>query len=602
MRRAIFSVVLALFALVAVLSFPQEASVQQEELFFSETSFFIRIPKFIEYFRARGGVRTFGFPISRDFQLLGFRVQFFQRHVLQIDGRGNVTILNLLGSDLMPFTSINGAVLPGVDPQLTASAPPVGTPNYDTAIIDFVRQNAPNEFQGLPVNFLDTFLNTVRPEDISPSGQIDPAILPLINLEIWGVPISRAAPDPNNQDFVYQRYQRNLMHFDRGKKVTQGLLLAQFFKAMITGKGLPPDLDQQARGSRFYKQWNNDMPNGLNRPNELPDTNMKGAFDTEFPPGMPTPTPTPTNTPTFTPTPGTPTPTPIALGPNCNFDGEIIFVPQTPVAGNVLTITVTAGTSYNSVKLVGPGSPHFIGAGSGGRGFVWQWRALVQETGLFNYDFFINDSQLCVTGFVNPGGATPIPGATATPTLPPPPAITSVLPSAGARPGDAVTISGNNFGSSQGAVGGIVIVGGQVATVSSWANNLIVAVVPVNVTTGASTINVVSSGQSSNAFSYTILPPPTPTATATPVVAQIASISPPTGAPQGTFITISGNNFGGTSNVVFIGSVQVAPTSWTNTSIVVVVPAATIVPDGPTQIRVQPSGGPLSAPFDYTIL
>ncbi|HZU05133.1 MAG TPA: hypothetical protein VFB73_04105 [Chloroflexota bacterium] len=243
--------------------------------FFPETRFSIRNDAFWEYFNARGGVRTFGFPISREFQFLGFPVQFFQRHIMQLWADGSVHTLNLLDPELMPYTRINGSVFPDVDETMKNRTPAVGSPNYASAIAEFVRQNAPEEWNNLPVRFWTTFRTTV------PGSEEDPDLGPLMNLEIWGAPISPPAFDPTNFGFVYQRYQRGIMHFDAACMCTQGLLLAEWFKTVITGEGLPPDLDAQARGSRYYLQYNNARENGLNRPAELPATNMRFAFEPE---------------------------------------------------------------------------------------------------------------------------------------------------------------------------------------------------------------------------------------------------------------------------------------------------------------------------------
>src|SRR6266540_1662474 len=71
--------------------------------FFSQTGFRVDNDRFWEYFQLRGGVRTFGYPISRTFSFLGFTVQFFQGHIMQLqaDGR-SVATMNLLQEGLMP--------------------------------------------------------------------------------------------------------------------------------------------------------------------------------------------------------------------------------------------------------------------------------------------------------------------------------------------------------------------------------------------------------------------------------------------------------------------------------------------------------------------
>ena len=60
------------------------ASAQTDPRFFSQTNFRIDNDAFWDFFQHRGGVRTFGYPVSRQFQLDGFPVQIFQREVMQL--------------------------------------------------------------------------------------------------------------------------------------------------------------------------------------------------------------------------------------------------------------------------------------------------------------------------------------------------------------------------------------------------------------------------------------------------------------------------------------------------------------------------------------
>ncbi|HEX9015448.1 MAG TPA: hypothetical protein VF960_05520, partial [Chloroflexota bacterium] len=148
--------------------------------------------------------------------------------------------------------------------------------------MDFVRANAPDEWEGLPVGFLQTFLSTVRYEDAYPSGEGHPELMPLMNLEIWGVPISKPAFDPNNHNFVYQRFQRGIMHFDASTgATTQRLLIGDYFKGVMTGQNIPADLDEAAAGGPFYRQYDRSRPMHLARPAELPDTDLTDAFEPE---------------------------------------------------------------------------------------------------------------------------------------------------------------------------------------------------------------------------------------------------------------------------------------------------------------------------------
>src|SRR6185312_11283707 len=112
--------------------------------------------------------------------------------------------------------------------------------------------NAPDTFQGQPVNFGQTFFTTVSPQQ---AGTTDPNLIALFDLEIWGAPISQPAPDPGNSNFIYQRFQRGIMHYAVGQG-TRGILLADYLKQIIIGAklpggsanpNLPQDLQQQAQ-------------------------------------------------------------------------------------------------------------------------------------------------------------------------------------------------------------------------------------------------------------------------------------------------------------------------------------------------------------------
>jgi N-acetylmuramoyl-L-alanine amidase len=247
---------------------------------FPQTRYRIDLDAFWDYFQKRGGVRAFGYPVSKTFVLSGMKVQIFQRQVLQERSDGGVQLLNLLDDRLMPYTHLNGSVVPAPDPALTAAAPQPDQPDYNDQAIQFVRDNAPDTFDGEPVNFQKTFFSTISPQDAYPGGV--PAggadLLPGFNLELWGLPTSLPAHDPTNANFVYQRFQRGVMHYDKGCGCTQGLLLADYFKALLTNRNLPSDLAGEAKGSALFNQWAPGQANGLARPNDLPGANLKDAF------------------------------------------------------------------------------------------------------------------------------------------------------------------------------------------------------------------------------------------------------------------------------------------------------------------------------------
>jgi len=155
----------------------------------------------------------------------------------------------------------------------------------------------------------------------------------------------------------------------------------------------------------------------------------------------------------------------------------------------------------------------------------------------------------------------------------PPPSVTTLSPATGAV-GTAVTISGANFGTTQGS--SVVQFNGTVAAPSSWSNTSIVVPVPAGATTGPVVVTVNS--VASNSVGFTIpIPIPAP---------SLTSLSPTTGA-VGTAVTISGANFGATqgSSVVQFNGTSTTPSSWSNTSIVVPVPAGAT--SGPVVVTVN---------------
>jgi hypothetical protein len=145
------------------------------------------------------------------------------------------------------------------------------------AVLGYIRAAAPDTFAGQPVNFFTTFVSTVP--GVDPAA--DPDLAALVNLEVWGFPTSAPQVDPNNAGFVYQRFQRGIMHYDATTGVTRGILLADWLKALLTGRGLPPDLESQAvgTGSRFRRQYCPASVLSLCRPNDLPGTDLNTAFE-----------------------------------------------------------------------------------------------------------------------------------------------------------------------------------------------------------------------------------------------------------------------------------------------------------------------------------
>ena len=229
-----------------------------DERYFSQTGYRIDDDTVWAFFNQYGGIQTFGFPTSRMMTFLGCPVQMFQRQMIQVCQGQGAALINLLDPEIFPYTKVNGSTFPSPDPTLKANTPPVSSPTYSTDIVTFVNQNVPGTFAGQPVNF-NQYFNTQG------------------GLTIWGAPISQPAPDPANGNFIYQRFQRGIMHYIAGTG-TESVLLADYLKAIMMRQNVPPDLLAQAQDSPYLQSYCPGNPLWLCRPNQLPGTDLTFAF------------------------------------------------------------------------------------------------------------------------------------------------------------------------------------------------------------------------------------------------------------------------------------------------------------------------------------
>ena len=237
---------------------PTAPPIVHDDRYFTQTGYRIDNDQIWAFFNQFGGIGAFGFPTSRTVAFLGCPVQFFQRQLIQICPTQGAALINILDPEIFPYTRVNGSVFPGPDPVMKANTPQVSDPMYAQKITQFVIDNVPNTWNGLPVNFLQTF-NTLG------------------GLTIWGAPISQPAPDPTNANFVYQRFQRGIMHFI-APSTTESILLADYLKAIILNQNVPPDLLQDSRESRYFNQYCPGQPLWLCRPADLPGTDFTFGF------------------------------------------------------------------------------------------------------------------------------------------------------------------------------------------------------------------------------------------------------------------------------------------------------------------------------------
>ena len=146
------------------------------------------------------------------------------------------------------------------------------------------------------------------------------------------------------------------------------------------------------------------------------------------------------------------------------------------------------------------------------------------------------------------------------------PAMDSVTPDSAAE-GTVVTIVGENFGPSIGALQGTsgVSFNGVWASASSWSDTEIRVAVPPGSATGSVVVTV--SGQASDGVEFTV----TGTGGSGPA---IGTVSPALG-PEGTVVTVRGGTFGPLADMgrVSFNGVWATASSWSDTEIRVAVPA-----------------------------
>ncbi|MDQ6669732.1 MAG: hypothetical protein M3069_03090, partial [Chloroflexota bacterium] len=308
----------------------------------------------------------------------------------------------------------------------------------------------------------------------------DESQLPAFALELWGLPTSLPTSDPLNTDFVYQRFQKGIMHYSRATGLTQGLLLGDWLKRIMVGVDLSPDIGADVRHSRFFAQYAPSRPLALDRPNDLPDTSLAQAFRADtlsaagqmqpeptLPPsvaqtatavaltvtaitatqtsfqGTQTPSPVPsaqlgltqtavalTQTAAAlasTPAAGqlTPSPTPVTavssvpvVNVGCMGDEQLWFTPRKPNVGTHVDISVTSQRHHDarSMRLTGPIDAGPVTEHLGPLGFVWTWTIVPTVQDFYDWTFYADGLRPCINSGFN--AYLPL-GSTSTPTLTP---------------------------------------------------------------------------------------------------------------------------------------------------------------------------------------
>jgi RHS repeat-associated protein len=248
--------------------------------------------------------------------------------------------------------------------------------------------------------------------------------------------------------------------------------------------------------------------------------------------------------------------------------------------------TTGSGSSTNRLNMSSPCWMKLTRTGTTFTGYVSPdgiyWTQVTQVTISMAQTIYIGLA--AASGTAGTLGAVSFDNVTITPGTPTPtPVVTGITPTSGTI-GTSVTVTGSAFGTTQGG-SSVRFNGATASSVTSWSDSQVVAAVPSNASTGAVTVVVNSTGSNKNyVFSFY-----------NPV---INSVTPPA-AEVGGYITLSGLGFGatqGSSQVQFNG-VTASITSWSDTSVVVIVP--TNATNGPVTLT---EGGFTSNGVQFTVI
>jgi hypothetical protein len=101
---------------------------------------------------------------------------------------------------------LDGLTIPQPDPALVFVAPSPDQPNYDARLQAFLEATVPDTWNGQPVQFLSTLNDT--------------------GVDVLGLPTSAPAADPNNPNFIYQRFQNGVLFYNGTEGTTSVLPLS----------------------------------------------------------------------------------------------------------------------------------------------------------------------------------------------------------------------------------------------------------------------------------------------------------------------------------------------------------------------------------------
>src|SRR5689334_16876565 len=117
-----------------------------------------------------------------------------------------MTVMAVLPGSAAAAGPLDGLTVPAVDPALVFVAPTPDQANYDARLEAFLEATVPDTWNGQPVAFLST---------LNDAG-----------VDAVGLPTSAPAADPNNPNFIYQRFQNDVLFYNAPDGTTSILPLA----------------------------------------------------------------------------------------------------------------------------------------------------------------------------------------------------------------------------------------------------------------------------------------------------------------------------------------------------------------------------------------
>jgi hypothetical protein len=214
--KRLFRVAASAAVALAILA-PGAVMAQDDPRSFSDTGYTISDDAVWSFYAAHGAASTFGEPISREFLLFGKPTQVFQNAALQVSPDGSVRAMQLADPSLLTAGAVNGLTVPAADPALAFVTPTPDDVNYDARLAVFLQATVPDTFNGQPVGFWSAY-----------SGAGGAAV--------WGVPTSSPKTDPNNPNFVYERFQNGILFYDASSGTTAALPLGEYLKTQLTSQ------------------------------------------------------------------------------------------------------------------------------------------------------------------------------------------------------------------------------------------------------------------------------------------------------------------------------------------------------------------------------